>query len=206
MSKKLKADVRLYIDDDYKSYLKLLAEQREISLNKLLMELIEKKYPFNRKAKMLLKNATMQNCDKANEHTTDAGFDLPADAEQVSLEEPTLTSSTGVDDVALESVETHSSDVEITVTPEVDTDNQEVTKPDDNDTEQYDFDELLSKGSEPNLFTKKEKKAMKKRITEINNIIDGAKANNNPLPRDEYFKLVEQKNKLKKIVYPNGNN
>lgn len=196
MSKK---DFRVWCDSEYKQYLQFIAEQQGVSLNKLVLDLVEKKYPFNKKAKAILKNATMQNSEVANTHTVDAGFDLSADVEQVSLDEPPLTSSTAVDDVVLESVETHSSDVEITVTPEVDT-----TAPEVADSDDYDFFEnLLSKGSEPHLFTKKEKKAMKNRITAINEKINTAKETGNHIPASEYAKLVEQKKHLIPIVYPN---
>lgn len=196
MSKK---DFRVWCDSEYKQYLQFIAEQQGVSLNKLVLDLVEKKYPFNKKAKAILKNATMQNSEVANTHTVDAGFDLSADAEQVSLDEPSLTSSTTVDDVVLESVETHSSDVEITVTPEVDTTAPEVANGDDYDF----FENLLSKGSEPHLFTKKEKKAMKNRITAINEKINTAKETGNHIPASEYAKLVEQKKHLIPIVYPN---
>ena len=196
MSKK---DFRVWCDSEYKQYLQFIAEQQGVSLNKLVLDLVEKKYPFNKKAKAILKNATMQNSEVANTHTVDAGFDLSADAEQVSLDAPSLTSSTTVDDVVLESVETHSSDVEITVTPEVDTTAPEVANSDDYDF----FENLLSKGSEPHLFTKKEKKAMKNRITAINEKINTAKETGNHIPASEYAKLVEQKKHLIPIVYPN---
>ena len=196
MSKK---DFRVWCDSEYKQYLQFIAEQQGVSLNKLVLDLVEKKYPFNKKAKAILKNATMQISEVANTHTVDAGFDLSADAEQVSLDEPSLTSSTAVDDVVLESVETHSSDVEITVTPEVDTPAPEVANGDDYDF----FENLLSKGSEPHLFTKKEKKAMKNRITAINEKINTAKETGNHIPASEYAKLVEQKKHLIPIVYPN---
>ncbi len=196
MSKK---DFRVWCDSEYKQYLQFIAEQQGVSLNKLVLDLVEKKYPFNKKAKAILKNATMQNSEVANTHTVDAGFDLSADAEQVSLDEPSLTSSTTVDDVVLESVETHSSDVEITVIPEVDTTAPEVANGDDYDF----FENLLSKGSEPHLFTKKEKKAMKNRITAINEKINTAKETGNHIPASEYAKLVEQKKHLIPIVYPN---
>ena len=45
-----KTDVRLYIADDYKMYLKQIAEDKGISVNRLIMELVEKKYPLNKKA------------------------------------------------------------------------------------------------------------------------------------------------------------
>ena len=196
MSKK---DFRVWCDSEYKQYLQFIAEQQGVSLNKLVLDLVEKKYPFNKKAKAILKNATMQISEVANTHTVDAGFDLSADAEQVSLDEPSLTSSTAVDDVVLESVETHSSDVEITVIPEVDTTAPEVANGDDYDF----FENLLSKGSEPHLFTKKEKKAMKNRITAINEKINTAKETGNHIPASEYAKLVEQKKHLIPIVYPN---
>lgn len=196
MSKK---DFRVWCDSEYKQYLQFIAEQQGVSLNKLVLDLVEKKYPFNKKAKAILKNATMQNSEVANTHTVDAGFDLSADAEQVSLDAPSLTSSTAVDDVVLESVETHSSDVEITVIPEVDTTAPEVANGDDYDF----FENLLSKGSEPHLFTKKEKKAMKNRITAINEKINTAKETGNHIPASEYAKLVEQKKHLIPIVYPN---
>ena len=196
MSKK---DFRVWCDSEYKQYLQFIAEQQGVSLNKLVLDLVEKKYPFNKKAKAILKNATMQTSEVANTHTVDAGCDLSADAEQVSLDAPSLTSSTAVDDVVLESVETHSSDVEITVTPEVDTTAPEVANGDDYDF----FENLLSKGSEPHLFTKKEKKAMKNRITAINEKINTAKETGNHIPASEYAKLVEQKKHLIPIVYPN---
>lgn len=203
MSKK---DFRVWCDSEYKEYLQLMADQQGKSLNRLVLELVEKKYPFNKKAKAILKNATMQISEVANTHTTDAGCDLPADAEQVSLDVPSLTSSTTVDDVVCESVETHSSDVEITVTPEVDTSAPEVANSDDEDAEYTYFQELLARGSEPHLFTKKERKAMKNRITTINNKINTAKETGNHLPAPVYAKLVEQKKKLIPIVYPDNNN
>ena len=166
-----------------------------------MLDLVEKKYPFNKKAKAILKNATMQNCEVADEHIVDAGCDLPVDVEQVSLDEPSLTASAPADAVVLESVETHSSDVEITVTPEVNTTAPEVANGDDYDF----FENLLSKGSEPHLFTKKEKKAMKNRITAINNKINTAKETGNHIPAPEYAKLVEQKKALIPIVYPDNN-
>lgn len=43
-SKTHKTDVRIYIDDDYKTYLKIMADHKGISVNRLIMELIEKKY------------------------------------------------------------------------------------------------------------------------------------------------------------------
>jgi len=45
-----KTDVRLYIDDGHKAYLKIVAQDRGISVNQLLMELIDKKYPYDKKA------------------------------------------------------------------------------------------------------------------------------------------------------------
>lgn len=193
MSKK---DFRVWCDSEYKQYLQLLAEQQGISLNKLVLDLVEKKYPFNKKAKAFLKNATMQISEVADEHIVDAGCDLSADGEQVSLDAPSLTASAGADAVVLESVETHSSDVEITVTPEV---------ANDEDTEYMYFQELLARGSEPHLFTKKERKAMKNRITTINNKINTAKETGNHIPAPEYAKLVEQKKALIPIVYPDNN-
>lgn len=198
MSKK---DFRVWCDSEYKQYLQFIAEQQGVSLNKLVLDLVEKKYPFNKKAKAILKNATLQISEVADEHIVDAGCDLSVDGEQVSLDEPSLTSSTTVDDVVLESVETHSSDVEITVTPEVDTTAPEVANSDDYDF----FENLLSKGSEPHLFTKKERKAMKNRITTINNKINTAKETGNHIPAPEYAKLVEQKKALIPIVYPDNN-
>ena len=197
MSKK---DFRVWCDSEYKQYLQLLAEQQGISLNKLVLDLVEKKYPFNKKAKAILKNATLQNCEVANTHTVDAGCDLSADGEQVSLDAPSLTASAPADAVVLESVETHSSDVEITVTPEVNTTAPEVANGDDYAF----FENLLSKGSEPHLFTKKERKAMKNRITTINNKINTAKETGNHIPAPEYAKLVEQKKALIPIVYPDN--
>lgn len=200
MSKK---DFRVWCDSEYKQYLQLLAEQQGISLNKLVLDLVEKKYPFNKKAKAILKNATMQISEVADEHTVDAGCDLSADVEQVSLDAPSLTASAPADAVVLESVETHSSDVEITVTPEVNTTAPEVAN--DEDAEYMYFQELLARGSEPHLFTKKERKAMKNRITAINNKISTAKETGNHLPAPEYAKLVEQKKALIPIVYPDNN-
>lgn len=202
MSKK---DFRVWCDSEYKEYLQLIADQQGKSLNRLVLELVEKKYPFNKKAKAILKNATMQISEVANTHTVDAGCDLSADAEQVSLDVPSLTASAPADAVVLESVETHSSDVEITVTPEEDTDNQEITIPDDEDSTYNYFDDLLSKGSEPHLFTKKERKAMRRRITEINNMIRDAQETGNHLPKPVYAKLVEQKKALIPIAYPDNN-
>ena len=49
-----KTDVRIYIDDDYKAYLKLLAEEQGVSVNQLVMKLLVKKYPFDKKAKAVL--------------------------------------------------------------------------------------------------------------------------------------------------------
>ena len=49
-----KTDVRIYIDDDYKLYLKLIAEEQGVSVNQLVMKLINKKYPFDKKAKAAL--------------------------------------------------------------------------------------------------------------------------------------------------------
>lgn len=198
MSKK---DFRVWCDSEYKQYLQLLAEQQGISLNKLVLDLVEKKYPFNKKAKAILKNATMQISEVADEHIVDASCDLSADVEQVSLDAPPLTASAPADAVVLESVETHSSDVEITVTPEENTTAPEVANGDDYAF----FENLLSKGSEPHLFTKKERKAMKNRITTINNKINTAKETGNHIPAPEYAKLVEQKKALIPIVYPDNN-
>ena len=198
MSKK---DFRVWCDSEYKQYLQFIAEQQGVSLNKLVLDLVEKKYPFNKKAKAILKNATMQTSEVADEHIVDAGCDLSVDGEQVSLDAPSLTASAPADAVVLESVETHSSDVEITVTPEVDTTAPEVANGDDYDF----FENLLSKGSEPHLFTKKERKAMKNRITTINNKINTAKETGNHIPAPEYAKLVEQKKALIPIVYPDNN-
>lgn len=198
MSKK---DFRVWCDSEYKQYLQFIAEQQGVSLNKLVLDLVEKKYPFNKKAKAILKNATLQISEVANTHTVDAGCDLSVDDEQVSLDAPPLTASAPADAVVLESVETHSSDVEITVTPEVNTTAPEVANGDDYDF----FENLLSKGSEPHLFTKKERKAMKNRITTINNKINTAKETGNHIPAPEYAKLVEQKKALIPIVYPDNN-
>ena len=198
MSKK---DFRVWCDSEYKQYLQFIAEQQGVSLNKLVLDLVEKKYPFNKKAKAILKNATLQISEVANTHTVDAGCDLSVDDEQVSLDAPPLTASAPADAVVLESVETHSSDVEITVTPEVNTTAPEVANGDDYEF----FENLLSKGSEPHLFTKKERKAMKNRITTINNKINTAKETGNHIPAPEDAKLVEQKKALIPIVYPDNN-
>ena len=195
MSKK---DFRVWCDSEYKQYLQLLAEQQGISLNKLVLDLVEKKYPFNKKAKAILKNATMQISEVANEHTADAGCDLSADVEQVSLDEPSLTASAPADAVVLESVETHSSDVEITVTPEVDTTAPEVAD------SLFDVAELLSRDCQPWEYTTEERDFMKNRITEINGIIDNAKASGNTLSKKQFRKLCNEKDQLKKIVYYNN--
>ena len=49
-----KTDVRIYIEDDYKAYLKLIAEEQGVSVNQLVMKLLVKKYPFDKKAKAVL--------------------------------------------------------------------------------------------------------------------------------------------------------
>ena len=53
-----KTDVRLYIEDDYKEYLKLIAEEQNISVNRLIMDVVQKKYPLNKRAKALLLERT----------------------------------------------------------------------------------------------------------------------------------------------------
>ena len=195
MSKK---DFRVWCDSEYKQYLQFIAEQQGVSLNKLVLDLVEKKYPFNKKAKAILKNATMQISEVANMHTVDAGFDLSADVEQVSLDEPSLTASAPADAVVLESVETHSSDVEITVTPEEDTTAPEVAD------SLFDIAELLSRDCQPWEYTTEERDFMKNRITEINGIIDNAKASGNTLSKKQFRKLCNEKDQLKKIVYYNN--
>lgn len=50
-----KTDVRVYIADDYKMYLKQIADDKGISVNRLIMELVEKKYPFNKKTRVMLR-------------------------------------------------------------------------------------------------------------------------------------------------------
>lgn len=180
-----KTDVRVYIADDYKMYLKQVADDKGISVNRLIMELVEKKYPFNKKAQALLKNSTMQNSEVTDEHTTDAGLDISADVEQVSLNDSVLTSSTAVDDVACESVETPSSDV-------------------DAGSEPFSVDELLSRGCQPWEYSKDEKDFMKNRITQINQIIDNAKTSGNPLSKKQFRKLCNEKDQLKQIVYHNN--
>lgn len=205
MHKEPKVILRVYLTPDERDALKQIAEEQNSSLSELIATATRKQYKLGKKKKVrqvnasLLEDATMQISEVANTHTVDAGCDLSVDVEQVSLDAPSLTSSTTVDDVVLESVETHSSDVEITVTPEVDTTAPEVANGDDYDF----FENLLSKGSEPHLFTKKEKKAMKNRITAINEKINTAKETGNHIPTSEYAKLVEQKKHLIPIVYPN---
>lgn len=49
-----KTDVRIYIEDDYKAYLKLIAKEQNISVNQLVMKLLVKKYPFDKKARAVL--------------------------------------------------------------------------------------------------------------------------------------------------------
>ena len=49
-----KTDVRIYIEDDYKAYLKLIAEEQGVSVNQLVMKLLVKKYPFDKKARAVL--------------------------------------------------------------------------------------------------------------------------------------------------------
>ncbi len=184
MRKKQKSDIRLYVDSDYKSYLKLVAEQQEDSLNGLILELLNKKYPFNKKAQKLLKSkvsSDVKNPEVAVKCQDDAGCNiLSADDEQVSLETLSPTSSTPVDDVPIERVETQQAEAP-QVSPSV--------------------DELLSRGGD---YTKAEKKILKRRITEINQIIDTAKDTGNHLPKDEFQKLCAEKQKLKLIVYPNN--
>ena len=70
MSKK---DFRVWCDSEYKQYLQFIAEQQGVSLNKLVLDLVEKKYPFNKKAKAIWKNATMQTSEVANTHKMEAG-------------------------------------------------------------------------------------------------------------------------------------
>jgi len=111
-----------------------------------------------------------------------------------------------VADVPTEESETLSIVDEITVAPEEDTDNQEITIPDDEDSTYKYFDGLLSRGSDPELFTKKERKAMKRRITAINNMIKTAQETGNHIPKPVYAQIVEQKKALIPIVYPEGNN
>lgn len=148
-----KTDVRIYIDDEYKSYLKMIADKQNTSVNRLIMELVEKKYPFNKKAKALLKNAFAS--------------DFVADGEQVSLVAPSLTSSTAVDDVALESVETHSTDVEDSVAPEEDTICQEDAR-----------------------------KEKERRLADINYKLKRA-YNGETLPNDEYHRLKQEQSDLR---------
>ena len=62
-----KTDVRLYIEDEYKNYLKLLAEEQGISVNRLIMDLVEKKYPLNKKAKERIENLSVLQDDSDNE-------------------------------------------------------------------------------------------------------------------------------------------
>lgn len=51
MSKK---DVRIYLDDDYCEYLKTVADEKGISINGLMLELLKKKYPMPKKPKTVL--------------------------------------------------------------------------------------------------------------------------------------------------------
>lgn len=198
MHKETKVILRVYVTPDERDALKQIAEEQNTSLSELIATATRKQYKLGKRKKVRQKTASLlDNTEIANQHTVDAGTDeIPLDAE------------TGVSALTTpcESVETHSSDVEITVTPEEDTDNQEITIPDDEDSTYNYFDDLLSKGSEPHLFTKKEKKAMRKRITVINNMIRDAQETGNHLPKPVYAKLVEQKKALIPIAYPDNDN
>ncbi len=48
MSKK---DVRVYFDSEYCEYLKQIADEKDVSLNHLIVSLVRKKYPMPRKPK-----------------------------------------------------------------------------------------------------------------------------------------------------------
>ena len=117
MHKEPKVILRVYLTPDERDALKQIAEEQNSSLSELIATATRKQYKLGKKKKVrqvnasLLEDATMQNSEVANTHTVEAGVDLSVDGEQVSLDEPSLTSSTAVDDVVLESVETHSSDV-----------------------------------------------------------------------------------------------
>ena len=204
MHKEPKVILRVYLTPDERDALKQIAEEQNSSLSELIATATRKQYKLGKKKKVrqvnasLLEDATMQNSEVANTHTVEAGFDLSVDGEQVSLDEPSLTSSTAVDDVVLESVETHSSDVEITVTPEVDTTAPEVVD------SLLDVAELLSRDCQPWEYTTEERDFMKNRITEINGIIDNAKASGNTLSKKQFRKLCNEKDQLKKIVYYNN--
>lgn len=50
-----KTDVRIYITDEHKAYLKTIADSKGTSVNRLILELIEKKYPLTKKAKVMHK-------------------------------------------------------------------------------------------------------------------------------------------------------
>lgn len=50
-----KTDVRIYITDEHKAYLKTIADSKGTSVNRLILELIEKKYPLTKKARVMHK-------------------------------------------------------------------------------------------------------------------------------------------------------
>ena len=68
-----KTDVRIYIEDDHKAYLKQIADNRGISVNQLVMELINKKYPYNKKVRALMqtKEQTAEAVAPAEESAPD---------------------------------------------------------------------------------------------------------------------------------------
>ena len=45
----MKKDIRIYLDEEYSDYLKKVAEQEGVSLNRLVVSVIRKKYPMPRK-------------------------------------------------------------------------------------------------------------------------------------------------------------
>ncbi len=199
MHKEPKVILRVYLTPDERDELKQIAEEQNSSLSELIATATRKQYKLGKKKKVRQVNASLlDNTEIANEQPSDlppemssngqldAGTDdFTLDDEKQPLDVVSSSASVGTDaDVPQEESETLSVDVE--------------TVP------QFDVAELLSRGGEPHMYSKKEKKFLKRRITEINTIISTAKETNNPIPRDEYNKLVDEKNKLKPIVYPNN--
>ncbi len=168
--KEKKKEVRVFLSSDEHEHLKGIAQEQKISMSELFRLTALKKYKISKSKKP----------EVAVKCQDDAGCNLSADDEQASLETLSPTSSTPVDDVSIERVETQQAEVE-QVSPSV--------------------DELLSRGGE---YSEAERLILKHRITEINRIIGTARDTGNHLPKDEFQKLCEEKDKLKLIVYPNN--
>ena len=70
-----KTDVRIYITDEHKAYLKTIADSKGTSVNRLILELIEKKYPLTKKAKV------MHKAEKPTKPETPPSAQEPASSE-----------------------------------------------------------------------------------------------------------------------------